>query len=50
VVHLSDLLQRRTALAFSGASPETVAEVARVVAPELGWDEDRIEREVASRR
>lgn len=50
VVHLSDLLQRRTALAFSGASPETVAEVARIVAPELGWDEDRTAREIAARR
>lgn len=47
VVHLEDLVLRRTALAFLGAAvPETVAEVAAAVAPTLGWDADRVEAEV----
>ncbi|MFT3798386.1 FAD-dependent oxidoreductase [Microbacterium sp.] len=39
VVHLDDVLMRRTALAFLGlATPEAAAEVAAAIAPVLGWD------------
>lgn len=39
VVHLDDVLMRRTAIAFTGAAtPESAAEVAAVIAPILGWD------------
>lgn len=42
VVHLDDLLMRRTSLAFVGAATaECVAEVAAIVGPVLGWDPDR---------
>ena len=48
VVHLEDLLLRRTSMAFIGeATPEAVAEVADAVAPVLGWDDRRSAREVA---
>lgn len=48
VVHLDDLLQRRTSLAFVGAAtPEVAAEIAAVVGAELGWDEARQAAEVA---
>ncbi|WP_426324207.1 glycerol-3-phosphate dehydrogenase/oxidase [Microbacterium sp. E-13] len=47
VVHLDDLLLRRTSMAFIGAAtPEAVTEVADAVAPVLGWDHDRSAREV----
>ncbi|MDY0908929.1 glycerol-3-phosphate dehydrogenase/oxidase [Microbacterium sp. CFBP9034] len=47
VVHLDDLLMRRTSLAFVGdASPEACAEIAAAIAPELGWDDARIAAEV----
>ncbi len=47
VVHLDDLLLRRTSMAFIGAAtPEAVIEVADAVAPVLGWDDDRSAREV----
>ncbi|WP_460774725.1 glycerol-3-phosphate dehydrogenase/oxidase [Microbacterium sp. GXF7504] len=49
VVHLADLLLRRTGLAFTGgATPETAAEVAAVVAPVLGWDDARQAAEVTA--
>jgi len=39
VVHLADVLLRRTSIAFVGAATrETAAEVAAVIAPVLGWD------------
>lgn len=39
VVHLDDVLQRRTSLAFTGAvTHESAAEVADAIAPVLGWD------------
>ncbi|WP_137844395.1 glycerol-3-phosphate dehydrogenase/oxidase [Microbacterium sp. 2FI] len=48
VVHLDDLLKRRTSLAFVGAAgPDAVAEIAAAVAPSLGWDAARIETEIA---
>jgi glycerol-3-phosphate dehydrogenase len=47
VVHLDDLLLRRTSMAFIGAAtPQAVAEVADAVAPVLGWDTGRRAREV----
>lgn len=47
VVHLDDLLQRRTSIAFTGgATPEAVAEVAAIVAAELGWDAEAVAAEV----
>lgn len=40
VVHLDDVLMRRTSLAFLGAvTPEAAAEIAGAIAGELGWDE-----------
>jgi glycerol-3-phosphate dehydrogenase len=49
VVHLADLLLRRTSLAFTGdATPEAAAEIAEVVAPVLGWDDDRRSAEVSA--
>lgn len=48
VVHLDDILMRRTSIAFTGqASPEAVAEIAETVAGVLGWDDQTREREVA---
>jgi glycerol-3-phosphate dehydrogenase len=40
VVHLDDVLQRRTSMAFTGAAgdAECVAEVAAAIAPVMGWD------------
>ncbi|WP_424445382.1 glycerol-3-phosphate dehydrogenase/oxidase [Microbacterium sp. CH-015] len=39
VVHLADMLLRRTAIAFLGAATrEAAVEVAEVIAPVLGWD------------
>ncbi|MFD4960662.1 glycerol-3-phosphate dehydrogenase/oxidase [Microbacterium sp. NPDC058389] len=47
VVHLDDLLLRRTSLAFTGgATREAAAEVAAAVAPDLGWDPARTAAEV----
>ena len=46
VVHLDDLLRRRTSLVFTGdAGAETVRDVAETIADTLGWDEDDIARE-----
>ncbi|MCT9818825.1 glycerol-3-phosphate dehydrogenase/oxidase [Microbacterium sp. W1N] len=46
VSHLDDLLLRRTSLAFTGAADAAAAAVAAAVAPELGWDDERIEAEI----
>ncbi|GAA3631467.1 glycerol-3-phosphate dehydrogenase/oxidase [Microbacterium awajiense] len=47
VVHLDDLLQRRSSIAFTGGvSEESAAEVAEAIAPVLGWDADRVAAEV----
>jgi glycerol-3-phosphate dehydrogenase len=53
VVHLEDLLLRRTSIAFRGeATPEAVDEVADAVAETLGWDattrRDEIQRALAA--
>ncbi|MFG6403414.1 FAD-dependent oxidoreductase [Microbacterium sp. P04] len=48
VVHLIDVLLRRTSLAFvGGMSEQTLREVAEAVAAPLGWDTDRQAEEVA---
>lgn len=49
VVHLDDVLLRRTSLAFVGAAtPDCAAEVAEAIAPVLGWSarkrQDEVER------
>ncbi len=42
VVHLDDILLRRTSIAFTGAATaEAAAEVADAIAPVLGWDAER---------
>ncbi|WP_375384674.1 FAD-dependent oxidoreductase [uncultured Microbacterium sp.] len=47
VVHIDDVLQRRTPLAFIGhASAEVAAEIAEAIAPLLGWDPEERDREV----
>jgi glycerol-3-phosphate dehydrogenase len=47
VVHLIDVLTRRTSIAFRGlATGEGVTEIASVVAAELGWDEARRDDEL----
>jgi len=46
VVHLDDLLMRRSSLAFTGEATLAVArEVAEAIAPVLGWDEARLAHE-----
>ena len=46
VVHLDDLLLRRTSLAFvGGVSAASAAEIAAAIAPALGWDAARIDAE-----
>lgn len=48
VVHLDDLLLRRTGIAFRGAAtPDAVEEIAGVVAGVLGWDTAKTDAEVA---
>ena len=48
VVHLEDVLMRRTSLAFQGlATRAAAAEIARAIAPVLGWDDARVEAETA---
>ncbi|MDQ1113178.1 glycerol-3-phosphate dehydrogenase [Microbacterium testaceum] len=48
VVHLIDVVLRRTHLAFvGGMSERTLQEVAEAVAEPLGWDATRVEEEVA---
>jgi len=47
VVHLDDLLLRRTSLAFiGGATRDAAAEIAAAVAPVLAWDPARVAAEV----
>lgn len=47
VVHLDDLLQRRSSIAFTGGvSDESAREVAEAIAPVLGWDAERVAAEV----
>ncbi|GAA2988358.1 glycerol-3-phosphate dehydrogenase [Microbacterium terrae] len=47
VVHLDDLLMRRTSLAFiGGATRDAVIEIADAVAPVLGWDAKQAGAEV----
>ncbi|WP_425553436.1 glycerol-3-phosphate dehydrogenase/oxidase [Gryllotalpicola kribbensis] len=47
VVHLIDVLTRRTSIAFRGlATGEGVTEIASVIAAELGWDEARRDDEL----
>ncbi|MGO1543819.1 MAG: FAD-dependent oxidoreductase [Gulosibacter sp.] len=47
VVHLDDILQRRTSIAFvGGASQEAAHEIADAIAPILNWDESEISAEV----
>lgn len=49
VVHLIDVLLRRTHLAFVGGMTErTLREVAEVVAEPLGWDADRVDEEITT--
>jgi glycerol-3-phosphate dehydrogenase len=49
---LDDVLSRRTRSRLLGRDATAAAadDVARLIAPELGWDEDRISREVATFR
>lgn len=48
VVHLIDVLLRRTHLAFvGGMTDRTLREVAETIAGPLGWDADRVDDEVA---
>ncbi len=48
VVHLIDVLLRRTSIAFvGGMTPDTLRAVADAVAEPLGWDEDARDREIA---
>jgi glycerol-3-phosphate dehydrogenase len=47
VVHLDDMLERRTSLAFIGAVTDaSAAEVAAAIAPVLGWDAEARARQV----
>src|SRR3546814_16101690 len=48
VVHLIDIVLRRTSLAFvGGMTPETLREITDAVADALGWDAERRDHEVA---
>lgn len=48
VVSLIDLLLRRTHIAFvGGVSSETLTEVAAAAAPALGWDDQKVQEQVA---
>lgn len=47
VVHLDDLLLRRTSIAFTGgATPAAIADAADAIAPVLGWDAAVIAAEI----
>lgn len=49
VVTLSDIVHRRTSLAFSGQlSHSLLAELAQIVASERGWSDDDVAREIMS--
>jgi glycerol-3-phosphate dehydrogenase len=51
VVHLADVVLRRTALAFTGrADAQALDDLATALAPLLGWDADRRAGEVAATR
>ncbi|MFW8745172.1 glycerol-3-phosphate dehydrogenase C-terminal domain-containing protein, partial [Mesorhizobium japonicum] len=52
VVHLDDVLLRRTDLAFTGALDDesVVSEVATALAPAAGWDDARTRAEIARAR
>ncbi|MGH3704604.1 MAG: glycerol-3-phosphate dehydrogenase C-terminal domain-containing protein, partial [Agromyces sp.] len=51
VVHLSDIVLRRTSIAFTGAlTAPLLDELAEVVGAELGWDFERRAVEMASTR
>lgn len=47
VVHLADLLLRRTSLAFTGEAVAAAEEIADLVAPVLGWDGARRDAELS---
>ncbi len=42
VVHVADLLLRRTSLAFTGGAVAAAEEVARTIAPVHGWDAEQV--------
>ena len=47
IVHLTDVILRRTDLAFTGSvTRELLERVARALAPLLGWDDERTAREI----
>lgn len=49
VVHLVDVLLRRTSMAFvGGLSLDLLTEIAGLVAPVLGWDDARVDAEIAA--
>lgn len=49
VVHLEDLIRRRIPVAIlSRLSAETLEDIARLAAAELGWNEERIAAEIAA--
>jgi len=49
VVHLSDITHRRTTIALLGqATPQSLSELADIIAPVLGWDPDRQSEEIRS--
>jgi glycerol-3-phosphate dehydrogenase len=48
VVHVADVLLRRTSLAFTGGAVAAADEVARTIAPVQGWDADQIAAETAA--
>lgn len=51
VVHLTDVVLRRTAIAFTGgATTAALQELAETLAPLLGWDEAQRRREIAATR
>lgn len=51
VVHLADVILRRTDIAFTGdATPEALSEVAAALAAAAGWDDATTDAEIASCR
>lgn len=48
VVHLGDVLRRRSNLAFVGISASGITEIAKIMAPILGWDDARTAAEIAA--
>ena len=48
IVHLDDLILRRTIMALLGQlTPEVLDDLATVLAPELGWSQERMQQEIA---